>query len=407
MKKNLNIVGIIYILLVYLSVATDRQGIYNVQYMSKYYIGIIICIFLFILLVLKDGNKIIINKKQLYIAKIMFIPILVAFFYSIIINGFNNIEYSGFYSRSFGLVAYCLLAIIQAYLVYSYFGKKAVKYTFIALVLSYFTSIIVAFKNEGVLEFINILTNNSYHGSVLEMHELAPTIALILFYLLYLAYMKKINSKKAAIYIGICLVIIILSMIRIVFLTCGIVVILFLILKRKNKNRLRYVTFFSIVLILISYIYIYCIKVGILYGFLDKYNINSMARTELWSGISSQYDFSLMYMGHGLGFVSIWMDNNWRYLNINGLTQTTGLHNDILKFYIDLGFVGNLVYMINLLYFNTKRIFKKINRNSAMLYFVLIVLQILMWFTDVVSIYHNFQWIFYLIVFSLLSLEND
>ncbi|CDM69223.1 putative membrane protein [Clostridium bornimense] len=403
MKRKVNLLAGIYIFLVYLALATERQGIYNVQYMSKYYIGIIICLILSVCLLIKRSNIIVINKKQLYVAKIMFLPTLFAFIYTLFVNALKPVPYNGFLMRSFGLVAYCLLAVIQAYIIYSYFKENALKYTFIAVTLSYLTSIIVAFREGGISQFVNMITNSSYNGSVLEMHEVAPIVSIFVFYYIYLVYFKKINRRKGILNLIICLVIILLSMKRIVILTCAIVIFLFFILCKKNKNLLKWMALFSILIITVGYIYIYIIKSGYFYAFLERYNINAMARSELWQGISEQYDFSIFYSGRGLGFVSIWMDNNWQYLNINGLTQSTGLHNDLLKFYIDLGFFGNLLFLFNLLYMNAKRISKKISINASLLYFTLISLQILTWFTDVVSLYHNFQWIFYLIVFSLLS----
>lgn len=406
MKKKLNLIAIIYVISVYLALATERQKIYNVQYMSKYYIGIIICVILFLLLIIKQKNTIIINIKQLYIAKIMFLPVLLIYIYTLFIYFYKPIEYSGLMSRALGNVMYSLLAIIQAYIIIAYFKKDAIKYTFLAIIISYFTSIIVAFKEGGVQQFISVITDSSYSGSVLEMHELAPIVAMFIFYYMYLLYLKKISKYKGFINICICLAILILSMKRIVILTTIIALFLFLFLKRNKKNFLNIIAFLSISLIIIAYTYVFLIKSGYLYTILDMYNINSMSRAQIWSGISNQYDFSVLYLGRGLGFSSIWMDNNWNILGINGLTQSTGLHNDILKFYIDLGFIVCGLYLFNLLYINTKKIYYKLNKNSALLYFVLIVLQILTWFTDVISGYHNYQWMFFLLIFSLLLYEE-
>ena len=92
MKKKLNLIAIIYVISVYLALATERQKIYNVQYMSKYYIGIIICVILFLLLIIKQKNTIIINIKQLYIAKIMFLPVLLIYIYTLFIYFYKPIE---------------------------------------------------------------------------------------------------------------------------------------------------------------------------------------------------------------------------------------------------------------------------------------------------------------------------
>ena len=112
-------------------------------------------------------------------------------------------------------------------------------------------------------------------------------------------------------------------------------------------------------------------------------------------------------MGRGVGFASKWMDNNWMTLNINGLTGSMGIHNDILKSYIEIGFVGLSIYFYTLLYRNAKRIFVKIGHKESFIYFVLTMFQMLIWFTDNISIYHNFLWILNLLLFSLTNTETE
>lgn len=140
-----------------------------------------------------------------------------------------------------------------------------------------------------------------------------------------------------------------------------------------------------------------------IYTFIQKNNINSMARADLWKGIEGTYEFGITFVGRGIGFVSKWMDNYWMTLNINGLTGSMGIHNDILKYYIELGFLGLCAYFYTLLYWNAKRIFLRIGHKETFIYFVLTLFQMLIWFTDNISIYHNFLWIMYLLFFSLIG----
>lgn len=99
--------------------------------------------------------------------------------------------------------------------------------------------------------------------------------------------------------------------------------------------------------------------------------------------------------------------NNWQTIGINGLTETTGIHNDLLKYFIDLGFVGFIVYLYIYLIYINKKISKIFDKKSAYIYFLLILFQILCWFTDNVSIYHTFLVAFFLLIFSLKSDTKD
>lgn len=404
-KKN-NILKIIYIILVYFQIATDRQRIYNVTYFSKYYIGIIIIVILFGYYIVNKGIKILINKKQLYVAELLILPIVCVFLHSMVLNVVNPVIYSGFVSRSFGLVVYGLLAIFQAYIVFVVFKESAVTYTFVGIVFNYLTSILVAFNTNGLKEFVNVLTDSHYSGSVLEMHELSPIAAMFFFYFLFELRFKN-KSKRITIYKEfVCIVIIILSMKRIVILSSVVVVMIFEFIyfaSKRNNNIMFSIRVISYSIITTSLLFVYLMKSNILFFVLSLLDVNTMSRIELWQGINTQYEFSFLFLGRGSGYVSKWMDNNWMYLEINGLNETIGLHSDILKTYIELGFIGFFIYLHYILIHVSAKLGKIIRPSASILYFLLIVLQILIWFTENVSIFHNYQWIMCLMIFSLID----
>ena len=409
MKFKFNPIAILYILLVYLELATDRQHLYPVTYMTKYYIGILIIV-LFILLLVSLGKVIFVNKKLLYLAKILAMPTIVLFFYSALLHLMNPVQFSGYFSRLSSMTIFGLLAIFQAMVVFQFFGQKVVDYTFTAISLSYLTSIIVAYSQGGLSQFILMLTDDSFNGSVLEMHEVAPITALFILYYLYQYFIKENSFSAVFRKILIALIILFLSLKRIVFLSVLIIIPVFLVIYwyyKKVRKILSLLNAFSLVFITGIFLYVYSIKSGFIYTFIQEHNINSMARTDLWKGIESTYSFTPIFMGRGVGFASKWMDNNWMTLNINGLTGSMGIHNDILKSYIEIGFVGLSIYFYTLLYRNAKRIFVKIGHKESFIYFVLTMFQMLIWFTDNISIYHNFLWILNLLLFSLTNTETE
>lgn len=413
MKFKFNPIAVLYILLVYLELATDRQHLYPVTYMTKYYIGILIVI-LFGLLLVGREKVIFVNKKLSYLAKLLAIPIIILFLYSVFLNVINPVSFNGYFSRLSSTTIFGLLAIFQAMIVFQFFGQKVVDYTFMAISLSYLTSIVVAYKEGGLSQFILMITDDSFNGSVLEMHEVAPITALFILYYLYGFFTKENNFSFVFRRIFIVFIILFLSLKRIVFLSVLIIIPVFLVIywyykqiSRIGKERkiLTLLNFLSLVFIIGVFFYISIIKSGSMYAFIQNHNINSMARTDLWRGIESTYTFTPIFIGRGIGFVSKWMDNNWMTLNINGLNGSMGIHNDILKYYIEVGFLGLFIYLYTLLYRNAKRIFVNIGHKESFIYFVLIMFQMLIWFTDNISIYHNFLWILYVLLFSLTSKE--
>lgn len=405
LKKKINILPIVYIVLVYFELATALQHVFPVTWYSKYFIGIIITILMFAIFAYKNKNRIPLEKRMRFLSFQLVIPMLLAYLYSVILTFFRPVNFDGYQSRSFGLLAYCILAIIQAYFTYSVFGKPALKYTFYAVLASYGTSIIVAFVEGGFTPFIRMIADSSYHGSVLEMHEVAPIAGLFIFFLWY-DYKFGLGKKKYTLWgiVG-CIVILLFSLKRIVILSTILSVLLFylMIYVYKRMELTRFITIISILFIGFSLTFVYLIKSKLILAFISRFNINSMARDLLWFGPDREYYFSLFYPGKGLGFLSKWMDANWTSLGINGLNQSTGIHSDILKYYIDLGFVGYIVFFGYYLIHITKKIRKKIGYSSCILYFIVMMMQFLIYFTDNVSLYHNYQWVTYLMIFYLTS----
>ena len=80
------VIPLVYILLVYLSVATSLQHIYNVTYFSKYYIGIGITIGCFFIYVFRKNYCFPLERKMLYLAWLLVIPMLSGYVYSVILD---------------------------------------------------------------------------------------------------------------------------------------------------------------------------------------------------------------------------------------------------------------------------------------------------------------------------------
>lgn len=412
MKEKKLLAGF-YILMVYLEVATSLQHIYPVTYNSKYYIGILLTIVFFCLFIINKSYWLQVEKKMSYLAVLLVIPVAFSYIYSDILIVLFPIEYAGLPRRTFGLLVYGLLAIIQAYFTFCIFRKKAVDYTFVAISLNYLTSIIVALKKDGLKQFVSLISDSHYVGSVLEMHEVAPIISLFVFYFWHQYRIEKGLKNKMIIKEMICCIIILLSMKRIVLLSCAIGLVVYEFLRNmyyrskvKKIPALDYISGIGILFVIVMLSFVWFVRSGAMYSFLNIFHINSMARAEFWNAIETQYNFSVSYWGHGMGFVSIWMDNNWMNLGIAGLTQSIGIHSDVLKFFIDLGFVGFVFYFGYYLVYLTRKIGKKFGIKSSILYLVIMIIQLLIYFTDNISIYHNYQWIMYLMIYSLVAISQ-
>ena len=148
-----------------------------------------------------------------------------------------------------------------------------------------------------------------------------------------------------------------------------------------------------------SYGYIYLIYSGILDAFCWGANINTNGRVEMYSRMAQEAEFSLGYFGKGLGMVEQLLEH-WNILTY------VNLHNDLLKFYVELGFIGFFVYLLSygiMLYVAEK----KFGESKMSFLLVLSVYTMVMFMTDNVSIYMLYLVPLYSTFFAVLASKKE
>ena len=147
-----------------------------------------------------------------------------------------------------------------------------------------------------------------------------------------------------------------------------------------------------------AFAYIYLIYSGAVEAFCWGANINTNGRVEMYSRMAQEAEFSLTYLGKGLGMVEQLLEH-WNILTY------VNLHNDLLKFYVELGFMGFLLYLISygVMFHLTE---KKFNESKMSFLLVLSVYTMMMFTTDNVSIYMLYLVPLYSVFFAVLASEK-
>lgn len=175
--------------------------------------------------------------------------------------------------------------------------------------------------------------------------------------------------------------------------------LIFLNVLKKEKAQLLILRVSNILILGGVFAYIYIIKSGILGRITAKYKINTMGRTNVYGMISEAYTFSLKYLGKGIGSVQVLV----REL---GISTYQLLHNDILSFYIEIGFVGFLIFWtIYCTIFIL--LLKRVSTQTMCIVFGLFVFTVIVFMTDNISIYINYFYPFYVMIFSLLERDRE
>ena len=181
---------------------------------------------------------------------------------------------------------------------------------------------------------------------------------------------------------------------RIVLLAIVASIVIMAVLRFFENNRKLVHAVWAVVTGFV-YLYLYLIYSGIMDAFCWGANINTNGRVEMYSRMANEFHFSPTFLGEGLGKV----ENMLAFWNVE---KFANLHNDLLKFYIELGFLGLLVYMLS--YCVMFQLIGKRFGNSKMCFVLGVsVYSMFLYATDNVSIYVMYLLPMYSICFAALS----
>ena len=145
--------------------------------------------------------------------------------------------------------------------------------------------------------------------------------------------------------------------------------------------------------------YVYLIYSGIMEAFCWGANINTSGRVEMYTKMAQEYEFSPLFLGEGLGIVEKLLEY-WR------VSVFQNLHYDLLKFYIELCFIGLLLFLLSygVSFFFIEKRFGKLAMGFA---FVTAIYSVLLYATDNVSIYMIYLIPMYSTFFAMLASERN
>ena len=394
MKKLAEILMISLIALSYFSYESKRGLNINLGYYFPFIAGAIV-IFLALIIYIQNRRKFESNQVKGFL--LLLIPEIIVIVYTFFVWIFSGYTIS-YVSRGFSNILLYVLPIVQAFFVIYIFKDKGADIVFKGTVLNYTIILLIYIIQNGVFSLFNTIYlsifDNTGVKTILEAHQVTFVLGLFLVYYI----MNKPKDNKLKIIISI--IYLILGLKRI--LIGGIVVALviaFILNKIKNLQIMsKIVTIMGILSILLCYGWVYSIKSGALEEFSNRESINFMTRFKLFNGVSTLYELKPSYLGKGIGYVSKWREEQ--------LSQTIGLHSDLLKKYIEYGFVMYGFYMWYKLYYTPKKIFKYINKQGMITYIALILLTIICWTTDNVAGYYMYILGFSVIVMQMFILKE-
>lgn len=276
-----------------------------------------------------------------------------------------------FYDSTIKIILFCTLPYLLVFSFYAYYGKdmeRIVDYQMIA-------SCMVFFK-PNPLEIIAALHFETVYAFTFGL------------FVLYYSYKKRWGMFTLA------MIFMYMSDKRIAFLAVGAALIVMGILWLFRNNRKLAAFIWSIVSIAVNF-YVYFIYSGKLEYYCQGMGINTNGRVKMFGLFAEWFDRSFLWFGKGIGVVEKLLEN-WQF------SDFANLHNDLLKFYIELGLLGLLLLLLGfgICFF---RAGNKIGKPQMTFLLVIAVYSMVLFATDNVSIYVLYLIPMYSMCFAVLA----
>ena len=217
------------------------------------------------------------------------------------------------------------------------FGSKTIDYYFIGLCIGNGLILILEFLNFGP---INVLLNMGLYLYRIEIHDI--TFCMGLFMLYYIFVKPRFGNRW--LYIALACFFFFVGLKRISLLSLGASIGLGFILYAINKKAQKWlIILLSILLIILGYLFIVIVTNGTFTQFMLENNIDMAGRDKIYRYMSQYYNLTPSYLGYGFEYTVALL----RGMRDSGaqIIHVTGIHNDILKQYIELGFWGYFIWM--------------------------------------------------------------
>lgn len=371
LKKKITVSGLLGLVsMLFLFNYMDDGGI------KKYAVAVGICV-LFMLL----GRK---KKWSLTDFLCVAIPTIVY----ILLGGISTLFSASSQMSTIKILAYCLIPLILVLALHIYYGKEMERIVDIQFLCCFFIYLIS--NTEIFIPIIKAYRNNFIVLIQSFRWESSYAFAFGVF-AIYYAYKKRWGTFIIA------MIAAYIANKRIVLLAAAAALAVMGVVWLFRKNKKLVYTIWGAVIGGV-YCYLLYIYSGGMAFWSEVFNLNSNGRLKIYARIIEEFEFSLGYFGKGLGVI----ENLLEHWNI---TTFANLHNDLLKFYIELGFWGLLIYLLS--YYLMFHIAEKQAGKSALCYLSgILAYTVVLFATDNVSIYLMYLVPFYSTIFAVLSSDE-
>lgn len=368
----------IYIIL--MSIAFTRYfGNYDVSNKVQLIIG---ALWIGIATIAKLSKSTIIKKNSdvMWFSKMFIMPEIILHIYSIFLIAIGVVD-----TKFLTTNATTYIPILAALFAVEMFKEKALRYSVISIVISWLVSAvsIIFAKGFQVIRYAFIQTFidhkaviNGITRNYFELHDLVLALGYLICF--YFFTNQKITRKNV---VGTIIVIAILSLglKRITLLGVFAAYGFYHFLKNKpSLVRYRFGIATGYVILALSYLFVFMLaNGGEFLSKIESMGINTMGRSTIFLLAMNMAEFSPGFLGIGRNVL-----NDYFFREIAPRYRVAAVHSDILKIYIENGFIMFGVWLLLYNIVLPKKIKKRFGEPVTFFYLVINIYRFCMYFTD-------------------------
>lgn len=292
---------------------------------------------------------------------ILSLPYLLSMFYSLVLWTIN-LTSMRIMIRGFMWPAYQLIAILMAASAIYCFGKDGVYYQLIAYFAGYVLNFVQIIRSSGgigdfISEYVVLITSaGNDTGRMMHQVETMAYAHGMGIFLLFLVLTWKENKKNKWFFIP--TLFFFLSGFKrsamLGLLAAAVVTLLCYLFPKSIRKKTA--CFLCLLMGIGGILYIGILSSNDADMIIETLGINTMGRSEIYSMMRAFYEFSLVYLGKGLGYISYSIGSG--LIDVGSLSRGD-IHNDLLRQYIELGMMGYVVWLLTFYYWRVKEFIKK------------------------------------------------
>ena len=239
---------------------------------------------------------------------------------------------------------------------------------------------------------------NIHAVNYLELHDIVLSAGYIMVMYIY------IHNKLTLRDFFLILFVLLIMFLGIKRISAGAIIFILLfaiLIKRLHiKNQYKICVISAITGVVLCYIYVYILIAGNwFFDMMSKLGINLMGRNYYFAAIANLAEFKLDFLGIGRNGVARLLSGEYAYLKVGGV------HNDILKMYVENGFIMFGLWLIYYIVYLLQKYKKIYGLSSAVMCFLTTVYTFFLYATDNTEVYFMCQ-IFSILVPATYALRN-